>query len=325
MNILILSSGTRNKIVQYFKKELVGNGKVYTTDASVLAPSLYDSDGHFVVPRIDEPQYLETILNICKDNKITGVLTLIDPELSILSKNKEKFLSIGVTPIVSNYELIELCFNKFKFNNFLTENNFNSIKSYLEKETFYNDLSKGKINFPVFVKPISGSASININKVYSIEEVETLFEKYDDLMIQEFMNGTEIGIDVYVDMLSEKVTSIFAKEKILMRAGETDKSKSFIDKKLFDLIESFVEIAGFHGVIDIDVFKVNGEFYISEVNPRFGGGYPHAYEVGENIPKKIISNLNNIQSSNTVGEYPENTFMMKYNEVKIVSESDLII
>ena len=47
MNILILSSGTRNKIVQYFKNELQGKGKVYTTDASHLAPSLYDSDGHF--------------------------------------------------------------------------------------------------------------------------------------------------------------------------------------------------------------------------------------------------------------------------------------
>ena len=54
-----------------------------------------------------------------------------------------------------------------------------------------------------------------------------------------------------------------------MRAGETDKSVSVKDEKLFDLITRFVKKAGFKGIIDIDIFKINGEYYISEVNPRF--------------------------------------------------------
>ena len=44
MNILILSSGTRNKVVQYFKKELAGIGNVVCTDMSNLAPSIYEAD-----------------------------------------------------------------------------------------------------------------------------------------------------------------------------------------------------------------------------------------------------------------------------------------
>lgn len=36
MNILILSSGTRNKIVQYFRKDLEGNGNVICTDMGEL-------------------------------------------------------------------------------------------------------------------------------------------------------------------------------------------------------------------------------------------------------------------------------------------------
>ena len=55
-------------------------------------------------------------------------------------------------------------------------------------------------------------------------------------MIQEYMEGTEIGADVYVDGISGKAVSIFSKKKILMRAGETDKSVSFIDEKLFALL-----------------------------------------------------------------------------------------
>lgn len=318
MNLLILSSGTRNKIVQYFKNELKDIGKVFTTDASELAPSLYDSDEHFIVPRVDEPNYLETILTICQKNDVAGVLSLIDPELSIISKHKEDFIEIGTTPIISDYKLIELCFDKYMFNVFLKDNGFNSIKSYINKEEFETDLTNGTIDFPVIVKPVTGSASLNINKVNTKREIEILFSQHNELMIQEFIDGAEIGADVYIDIITKEITSIFTKEKILMRAGETDKSKSIKNDKLFDLIQRFVKVAGFRGIIDIDIFEVDNEYYISEVNPRFGGGYPHAYEVGVNIPKQIINNLLGIKNEPSTDNYREDTFMMKYNDVKII-------
>ena len=76
-----------------------------------------------------------------------------------------------------------------------------------------------------------------------------------------------------------------------MRAGETDKSVSVHIPELFDQIAAFVENEGFKGIIDIDIFEVDGKYYFSEVNPRFGGGYPHAYECGVNVPGQIINNL----------------------------------
>ncbi|MFP3513326.1 ATP-grasp domain-containing protein, partial [Peribacillus sp. SIMBA_075] len=98
-----------------------------------------------------------------------------------------------------------------------------------------------------------------------------MFKQYRNLMIQEYMKESEYGIDVYIDEFSNDTVAIFAKEKLKMRAGETDKSVSVKDEKLLYLVANFVKIAGFQGVIDIDVFKKNNEYYISEVNPRFGG------------------------------------------------------
>lgn len=317
LNILVLSCGTRNKIVQYFKKELGDKGKVFATDSSELAPALYDADEYFIVPRISEPGYLAHILNICKENNITGILSLIDPELSLLAKNRQKFIDIGTTPIVSDYEVVEKSFDKYIFNQFLEENSFNSMKCYIDINEFYIDLEKEVINFPVFVKPYNGSASININKVNSKDELDLLFSKFDNLMIQEYMDGTEYGVDVYIDMISNEPVSIFIKEKIKMRAGETDKSVSVNDSDLQDLVINFVEIAGYKGIIDIDIFKVNNEYYISEVNPRFGGGYPHAYECGVNIPRNILNNLLDIENSFEISPYEENIYMLKYNEIMI--------
>jgi carbamoyl-phosphate synthase large subunit len=137
-------------------------------------------------------------------------------------------------------------------------------------------------------------------------------------MIQEYMDGTEYGADVYIDMISNEPVAIFTKEKIKMRAGETDKSVSFKDESLFDLIMDFVKKAGLTGIIDMDIFKADGEYYISEVNPRFGGGYPHAYECGVNVPAMIIKNLEGQENKPVVGEYDEGIYMMKYNDVKIV-------
>ena len=101
INILILSAGTRNKVVQYFRKELEGKGRVYATDCSELAPAIYEADEAILVPRITEPGYLEKILDICREKEITGVFSLIDPELTMLAEHREEFLAIGTTPIIS--------------------------------------------------------------------------------------------------------------------------------------------------------------------------------------------------------------------------------
>lgn len=315
MNILILSAGTRNKIVQYFVKTLTGKGTVIATDCSDLAPAIYEADKHHIVPRMTALGYLDVILDICKKEEITGVLSLIDPELSLLAENREKFEAIGTTVIGSSYALCEMSLDKFQMYNWLTAHGYRCAKSYMDKDAFFADVDAGVITYPVFVKPARGSASISISKVYDRETVELLFAHEDGLMIQEFLDGQEIGADVYIDMVSHEVVSIFTKKKLKMRAGETDKAVSFKDEKLFALIERFVKDAGYNGQIDIDIFDVNGEYYISEVNPRFGGGYPHAFESGADHMKLIVNNLEGNANACTIGEYKDGVYMMKYNEV----------
>lgn len=317
MNILLLSVGTRNKIVQYFKKTIDDNGKVVATDMSELAPAVYEADKFYKVPRMTDDGYIETIFDICKKEQIDGILTLIDPELSLLAKYKEEFKRLGVTVIGSSYSLCERALDKMEMFNWLTSHGYKCAKSYTNKEKFYADVEAGMITYPVFVKPVRGSASVAISKVYDKETVELLLAHNDNLMIQEFLDGQEIGADVYIDMLSGEIVSIFTKKKIVMRAGETDKAVSFKDEKLFALIEKFAKESGWFGQIDIDIFNVDGEYYISEVNPRFGGGYPHAYECGCDHMKLIVNNLNGVANNKNIGCYDEGVYMMKYNEVMI--------
>ena len=318
MNFLILAAGTRNKVVQYFKSAFDGVGTVVATDASELGPAIYEADKHYIVPHITAPGYIDVILDICRKEKIDGVLSLIDPELSLLAANADKFKTIGVTIIGSSYDLCEMALDKMQMYAWLKNHGYNCARSWRDKEAFYKAVDAEEVSFPVFVKPYRGSASISISKVYDKETIDLLFAHEDDLMIQEFLDGQEIGADVYIDLVSGEVVSIFTKKKILMRAGETDKAVSFKNPKLFDLIEKFVLEAGYRGQIDIDIFEIDGKYYISEVNPRFGGGYPHAYESGCDHMKLILNNLQGIANKKNIGAYEEGIYMMKYNEVKIV-------
>ncbi len=315
MNLLLLSAGTRNKIVQYFRR--VKGTRVIAADMLPTAPALYEADAHYIVPRISDPRYIDIVLDICRKEAVDAVLSLIDPELSLLAAHERMFAENGVKVVGSSYELCELALDKYQLYCWMKAHGYSCARSYIDKEAFFADAEAGRITFPVFVKPVRGSASIAVSVATDRETVELLFAHEQDLMIQEHLGDREIGADVYIDMLTNEVVSVFTKEKLKMRAGETDKAVSFKDEKLFALIERFVKECGFSGPIDIDLFEKDGAYYISEVNPRFGGGYPHAYACGCDHMQMIVNNLNGIVNEKRIGAYDEGVYMMKYVEVMV--------
>ncbi|STB10909.1 carbamoyl phosphate synthase-like protein [Clostridium novyi] len=136
MNIIITSCGRRTKLIEYFKNEFKGKGNVVVTDCDELAPALYFADKFYITSRIDNEKYIDEIIDICKKENIKGILSLIDPELSLLSKNKERFAEIDVKLIGSDYEETELCFDKYEFYKFLKSNGFKCAETYISLENF---------------------------------------------------------------------------------------------------------------------------------------------------------------------------------------------
>lgn len=320
MNLLILSAGSRNNVVTYFKEAFLGKGKIIAADCSPYAPALYEADAHELVPRIDAPDYLEKVLAICTAHRVKAVLSLIDPELSLLALHEAAFKARGARVLVSPYDVTERCLDKYAMFEFLKAQGFHTPKSFVDLADFKAAVAAGEIGFPVFLKPRTGSASMSISKVGSMEQMEFLFPREEDLMIQEYMEGEEYGADVYVDLITKEPVSMFLKKKLKMRAGETDKAVSVVDAKVFALLERLVAVSGFSGVIDVDLFRRGDTFYVSEVNPRFGGGYPHAKACGLDFPKMILRNLMGEVNEREIGGYDSGVVMMKFNDIRIIRE-----
>ncbi|MFW6015824.1 MAG: ATP-grasp domain-containing protein [bacterium] len=323
-NILMTSAGRRTQLIRYFQKELKKRGKIIAVDCNKTAPTLYIADKSYIAPRISHPDYISFIKDICTREGITAIISLLDPELSILAKKKEEFKELGVELILSEKAVIDTCFDKYRMFRFLEENSFKTPKTYIDISEFEEDLNDNKISFPVFVKPRKGSASLGINKINNIDELNLITKYNDGLLIQEYMDGHEYGADVYVDVISQEIISIFLKKKIRMRAGETDKAVSVKNKDLMNLVKRFIEELNIVGPADIDIFEKDGDYYISEVNPRFGGGYLIAYECGENFPKYIINNIKGKKNKPKIDEYEDDIYMFRHDIVTIKKKSELM-
>lgn len=321
-HLLITSAGRRAKLVEYFVKEFK-TGRVSTADCSPLASALYMTEDHYIVPKIDEVDYIDHLLKLCQEAGVTAILTLIDPELSLLARSAERFQAVGVTIVVSPYAACQLCFDKYTMYEYCLRQGIAHARTYPSMESFQEAFSIGEVSLPVFVKPRSGSASTEVRQVETFEEVEQLFAKNRDLIVQELLVGQELGVDAYVDLISGKVTSIFIKEKLTMRAGETDKSRSVVREDVFELIEHVLEESGLTGPLDFDLFDVAGTLYLSEINPRFGGGYPHAYECGVNFPAQLYRNLMQQVNVPQIGQYMSDVYMLKHDTVTLVSAAEL--
>ncbi len=325
LNILFCSVGRRARLLMDFRESMRGCGKIIATDLSPVAPALFFADETYLVPRITAPNYFETILGICENNSVKAITTLIDPEIEILARNRTPLISKGVLPLCPADWTAHLCFDKYEMFKYLRSKGVRTVLSYNSLESFKAGLSRGDISFPVFMKPISGSGSVGIGMCKTIEEVG---EKWNDgkfqYIIQELMTGGDCDADVYVDCISHKPVAIFSKRKIESRIGGASKTISFKDPKLFSFVEEVCSVLELNGPCDMDFFIKDGEYYLSEINPRFGGAYLHAYGAGVDFIKLILNNIDGVENNSIIGRYDEDIVMMMYDDVVIKRKSDLL-
>lgn len=304
MNILFTCAGRRTYLLKYFKENMQPDDKVVATDMQLSAPALQAADVKIQVPAVYDPKYIDITLNICKEQKIDALLCLNDLELPILSENKSRFEALGVKVIVSDPEVIDIAFDKYKTAQWVESLGLNAPKTYVTLASAKEALAKGEISFPLFMKPRWGSGSIGLETIDDMEELDIYYHLLmkkikktilatasvgdEYIMIQEKLTGKEFGLDVMNDLEGKNV-AVSVKQKLAMRAGETDKALTVDLPEVREMGATIGRNLHHVGNLDVDIMqRANGDYCVLELNPRFGGGYPFSYEAGVNMPKAII-------------------------------------
>jgi carbamoyl-phosphate synthase large subunit len=306
INTLLTSAGRRNYLVEYFQEALRGQGKVFAADAKSSAPALQEADGVFLVPPIGHKHYLDALLEFCQQEQIRLLVPLNDLELPYLAAARGRFAEVGTTVVVSSPEIIGRCFDKWETHRFLQAQGILTPKTYLSLSDAQAALERGELSFPLVLKPRWGSASIGLEFPQDDDELELSFElsqrrlartalagvgggaRDHAILIQEFIVGDEYGLDIVNDLSGRYVTT-FVKQKLGMRAGETDSAVTVSSPRLQALGEQLGRSLGHLGNMDCDVFLGPEGAWVLELNPRFGGGYPFSHVAGANLPAALIA------------------------------------
>lgn len=320
-NLLFCAAGRRVSLLRQFKSamtELNISGKIIAADAGTMAPASYVADETVLVPRVDAPNYIAALLDICVENKIKMLTSLIDTDLLLISEHKQQFENIGVKLLLCAAETNAIAFDKIKTNEFFVSNNIDTPRTLTDNET-QNLTAK---DLPVLLKPWDGSSSVGVHKVENLDDLQFYLETVKHAMVQEFISGEEYTVDVYVNF-NGQVKCAVPRKRLEVRAGEVSKALTERDQMIIDkTVELVQKLPGALGCVTVQCFKTKDDkVKFIEINPRFGGGFPLSVHAGANFPKWIIQELCGLNCEANFGGWEDDLLMLRYDDEIIVKGS----
>ena len=317
INVLILSAGRRVELVNCFRKaarELKISGSVFAADCSLTAPALYFADKFRQVPRIDSGEYIRALIDICNEDKISLVVPTIDTELLLLAENRKKMEEkTDARILVSDLSVVNICRNKLNTQSYMEEHGFKVPHLYTAQE-----LRNEKIKYPLFVKPIDGSSSIDAYKVNNKQELDAILTLVKNPMVQDYMDGEEYTIDVFLDFDGNIITMV-PRLRIAVRSGEILKGRIVKDAEIMKDVRRLMEELKPIGHITVQCRKTYRGIEYIEINPRFGGGAPMSIMAGADSCKNLYRLLRGeVLTYNE--DYRENVIFLRFDSSIMLNE-----
>lgn len=315
--ILFTAIGRRVELVQAFKDSYSRHSisaRILGVDSNPpLSPAGHFVDAIFQVPRVNEAGYLKALLQICRMEKVNLLVPLYEPEFLILDQQRDQFKKLGTILLLSSTDTLKTCSDKLEIYRFFNEFAINTPKTRLVMEKPISN------QFPLFVKPRSGMGSVGAYKVNSQSELDFLSNRNSDLIVQEYITGTEYTLDTLSD-LNGKALAVVPRERIEVRSGEVVKSRTVDRPDLIRQGKYIIETLGIVGPATLQCIDDGLMVYWIEVNPRFGGGVPLSIRAGVDYPYLLYRICNNEPVRPILGEYQKNLTMLRYDQSVYISQ-----
>lgn len=319
MKVLITSIGKRIQLIKYLKRSL----KIIGTDSQELIPAKYFVEKFYKVPRCEDEEYIEALLNICKLENINMIIPLYEKEFIYINKNRNKFEELNIEVLLSTQEVVNICNDKIQTYSFFSEHNIKSPKTYEKIEIERKISSSEALEFPMIVKPCDGMGSANVFKVNTLEELKFFINYVHNPIIQEFITGNEYTIDALVD-LSGNIISIVPRIRLEVRSGEVSKSKIEKNINIIKATENLINKLNRKGVLKgpltIQCILNSNEPYFIEINCRFGGGVPLSLESGIDYGK-CFEQMYNKEEINRIYNFKELT-MLRFDDAVFIEDQN---
>jgi carbamoyl-phosphate synthase large subunit len=131
-------------------------------------------------------------------------------------------------------------------------------------------------------------------------------------MVQEVCEGEEFSIDVFCD-LDARCLNAIPRTMIESKGGESIKGMTIKDSQLIDHGRRVAEAMRIVGPANIQCFREpDGSLPVTDVNPRFGGGFPLPTAAGSRYPELALALAAGERPEPTLGEFRDGIVMTRY-------------
>lgn len=237
-----------------YKKEWIAN--------SLLVDVFYQSPY-----ATDESNYIDALLEVCKEEMIEYIMPLTDVEVDVINANRALFKD--VTVCLPKEETINVCRNKYDLYNFLLKE---GVDCLIPTQKIESDMS-GWNQFPAVIKPMGGRSSEGLYFVKNSSELLSRMEndELDNYIIQPKIDGMVLTVDVL--RTEEFFTATPRMELLRTKNGAGTTVRVFKDDKLMHMVKQIADALDIKGCVNFEFIKMDdGEYKFLECNPRFSAG-----------------------------------------------------
>ena len=272
-------------------------------------------DVMYQVPAASAPEYIDSLYEICRKEKVDIIMPIMSAELPALVMNREKFMEIGTIVSVSNLDSVLIANNKYKLYQFMKQNGMDIPRfCRIQNADQLHDAFAyvGYPDIPVCVKAteLSGSRGIRIvdpsksrfdilfgekpNSFYiTYEELEMILREkksMPEMMVMEALPGEEFSIDLVAD--HGKILYMAARQSNSITASIPMEATLFHDEEGYRIAETVVDKLQLDGNADLDFkYDKHGKPVLMEINPRLAATMRIFKEGGMNLPYLRVKQL----------------------------------
>ena len=310
--VLFTCAGQRVDIVSAFR---AAGGTTVAADANRLAPALYHADRFELVPRIDDPAYVPALRELVEKHDVKLIVPLTDLDQVLLARARDQLHALVLLP---DADTVGSLGDKYLAHALLEEKGLPSPPTWLPTEL------PDDIRFPVLVKARHGFGSRHIYRAENASELE-FFLRYTPVesCVQAFCRGEEFSIDVFSDWDGRCLNAI-PRTMIESKGGESIKGQTIRDWPLIEFGCRVAETLGLVGPANVQCFRdADGRHEVTDINPRFGGGFPLPTAAGSLYPELALALARGERPEPRLGEFREGVVMTRYFDgLTLVADSD---
>ena len=178
----------------------------------------------------------------------------------------------------------------------------------------------GDVVFPVLVKARQGFGSRNIFRCRDRRDLEFFLDYTSaDSMVQACCSGEEFSIDVFCDLEGRCLNAV-PRSMIESKGGESIKGMTIADADLVEVGRHVSETLGIVGPANIQCFREpDGTHRVTDINPRFGGGFPLPTAAGSRYPELALALAAGERPEPRLGDFRAGLYMTRFFSELVLS------